>query len=90
MLRRYPFLGRNVTEHGALLSVFSSHRFMTLRRTILFYPVTLHRPTFFIILLVLLCYKRSAPQNGQPGSWLRMWRAMAIRSVAMDAGLCRA
>ena len=40
--------------------------------------------------LVLLCYKRSAPQKGQPGSWLRMWRAIAMRSVAIEAGLCRA
>ena len=47
-------------------------------------------PNTVIQHLVLLCYKRSAPQNGQPGSWLRIWRAMAIRSVAMDAGLCRA
>ena len=40
--------------------------------------------------LVLLCYKRRTPQNGQLGSWFKMWRARAMRSVAMDAGLCRA
>ena len=40
--------------------------------------------------LVLLCYKRRTPQKGQPGSCRRIWRAMAMRSVAMDAGLCRA
>ena len=40
--------------------------------------------------LVLLCYKRSTPQKGQLGSWLRMWWAIAKRSVAMEAGLCRA
>ena len=27
--------------------------------------------------------------QGQPGSWLRMCRAIAIRSVAIEAGLCR-
>jgi hypothetical protein len=40
--------------------------------------------------LVLLCYKRRTPQKRHAESWLRMWRAMAMRSVAMDAGLCRA
>jgi hypothetical protein len=45
---------------------------------------------FAVKRLILLCYKRSAPQKGQLGSRSRMWRAMAMRSVAMEAGLCRA
>ncbi len=39
--------------------------------------------------LILLCYKKRTPQKGQPGSWRRMWRATAMRSVAIEAGLCR-
>jgi hypothetical protein len=42
-----------------------------------------------LVVLILLCYKRRMPQKGQPGSCPRIWRAMAMRSVAMEAGLCR-
>src|SRR5439155_22928256 len=40
-------------------------------------------------LLVLLCYKKGAPQKGQPESCRSRIRAMVCRSVAMDQGLCR-
>ena len=40
-------------------------------------------------LLILLCYKRSAQQNGERGSWARRKRATSIRRVAMEVGLCR-
>src|SRR5205823_12319370 len=39
--------------------------------------------------LVLLCYKKGAPQKGQPESCRSRIRAMVCRSVAMDQGLCR-
>src|SRR2546427_3854919 len=39
--------------------------------------------------LILLCYKKGAPQKGQPESCRRRARAMVCRSVAMDQGLCR-
>ena len=39
--------------------------------------------------LVLLCYKRGGPQKGQQGSCLRMDWPICLRSVAIDAGLCR-
>src|SRR4051812_34906823 len=41
------------------------------------------------VLLVLLCYKRRAQQKGQCGSWVRRKRAILIRRVATEAGLCR-
>src|SRR6266568_8235956 len=44
---------------------------------------------FFRSLLVLLCYKKGAPQKGQPESCRSRIRAMVCRSVAMDQGLCR-
>jgi hypothetical protein len=44
---------------------------------------------FFRILLVLLCYKRKEQQSGQCGSWVRRKRAILIRRVAIEAGLCR-
>ena len=44
---------------------------------------------FFRSLLVLLCYKKGAPQKGQPGSCRSKARAMVCRRVAMDQGLCR-
>jgi hypothetical protein len=40
-------------------------------------------------LLVLLCYKRREQQNGQHGSCWSRARAILMRSVAMDCGLCR-
>ena len=40
-------------------------------------------------LLVLLCYKKGAPQKGQPESCRSRTRAMVCRSVAMEQGLCR-
>ena len=39
--------------------------------------------------LVLLCYKRSEQQKGQQGSCWSRARAIRMRSVAMDCGLCR-
>ena len=39
--------------------------------------------------LVLLCYKRRAQQKGQCESWVRRKRAILIRRVAIEAGLCR-
>jgi hypothetical protein len=44
---------------------------------------------FFRTLLVLLCYKRRAQQKGQCESWVRRKRAILIRRVAIEAGLCR-
>ena len=44
---------------------------------------------FFSNLLVLLCYKRRAPQKGQPESCRSRILAVVCRSVAMDQGLCR-
>ena len=40
-------------------------------------------------LLILLCYKRREPQKGQHGSCWSRARAILMRSVAMDCGLCR-
>ena len=40
-------------------------------------------------LLVLLCYKRSAPQKGQRESCRIRKPAISLRSVAMERGLCR-
>jgi len=40
-------------------------------------------------LLVLLCYKKGAPQKGQPESCRSRTRAMVCRRVAIDQGLCR-
>src|SRR5208283_1651976 len=40
-------------------------------------------------LLVLLCYKRNAPQIGQQGSWDDKCRESLMRSVAIEFGLCR-
>jgi len=45
--------------------------------------------TFLGILLVLLCYKKGAPQKGQPESCRSRTLAMVCRRVAMDQGLCR-
>ena len=47
--------------------------------------------TFAFLLrhLVLLCYKRRVQQKGQCGSWVRRKRAILIRRVAIEAGLCR-
>src|SRR3982751_495711 len=42
-----------------------------------------------IRLLVLLCYKRRVQQKGQCGSWVRRERAILIRRVAIEVGLCR-
>ena len=39
--------------------------------------------------LVLLCYKRRAQQKGHCGSWVRRKRAILLRRVAIEAGLCR-
>ena len=39
--------------------------------------------------LVLLCYKKGAPQKGQLGSCRSRIRAMIWRRVATDQGLCR-
>ena len=39
--------------------------------------------------LILLCYKNEALQKGQRESCLSRWRAMAMRSVAIEWGLCR-
>jgi hypothetical protein len=39
--------------------------------------------------LVLLCYKRLEQQKGQQGSRPSRARAIRMRSVAMDCGLCR-
>src|ERR1700692_5133414 len=39
--------------------------------------------------LVLLCYKRREQQNGQHGSCWSRARAILMRRVAMDCGLCR-
>jgi hypothetical protein len=44
---------------------------------------------FYHFRLVLLCYKRSAPQNGQRGSCRIRKPAISLRSVAMERGLCR-
>src|SRR5258708_6164548 len=44
---------------------------------------------FYHRLLVLLCYKRRTPQKGQWGSCCIRWRAIWMRRVAIDAGLCR-
>ena len=40
-------------------------------------------------ILVLLCYKKGAPQKGQPESCRSRTLAMVCRRVAMDQGLCR-
>src|SRR5271165_933268 len=40
--------------------------------------------------LVLLCYKKGVPQKGQPESCRSRTRAMVLRRVAIDQGLCRA
>ena len=39
--------------------------------------------------LVLLCYKRNDPQKGHHGSCARRCRAMVMRRVVIDCGLCR-
>jgi hypothetical protein len=39
--------------------------------------------------LVLLCYKRKTPQKGQRESCASSTRAIFIRRVVMEAGLCR-
>jgi hypothetical protein len=39
--------------------------------------------------LVLLCYKKGAPQKGQPESCRSRTLAMVCRRVAMEQGLCR-
>jgi hypothetical protein len=39
--------------------------------------------------LVLLCYKLSAQQKGQQGSRPSRQRAIRMRSVAIECGLCR-
>jgi len=39
--------------------------------------------------IVLLCYKKGAPQKGQPESCRSRTLAMVCRRVAMDQGLCR-
>src|SRR5205823_10100143 len=44
---------------------------------------------FAYTLLVLLYYKKGAPQKRQPESCRSRIRAMVCRSVAMDQGLCR-
>jgi hypothetical protein len=44
---------------------------------------------FSSTLLLLLCYKRRVQQKGQWGSWVRRKRAILIRRVAIEAGLCR-
>jgi hypothetical protein len=41
------------------------------------------------VCLVLLCYKRLEQQKGQQGSRPSRARAILMRSVAMDCGLCR-
>src|SRR4051812_41190372 len=45
--------------------------------------------TLLVDLLVLLCYKRRVQQKGQCGSWVRRERAILIRRVAIEVGLCR-
>jgi len=52
------------------------------------YPHAQHG-MFLYNLLVLLCYKRRAQQKGQCGSWVRRKRAILIRRVAIESGLCR-
>lgn len=42
-----------------------------------------------IFRLVLLCYKRSAPQKGQRQIWRSSERASSMRKVAIECGLCR-
>jgi hypothetical protein len=44
---------------------------------------------YWAALLVLLCYKKGAPQKGQPGSCRSRTLAMVCRRVAIDQGLCR-
>ena len=39
--------------------------------------------------LVLLCYKSNTPQRGQKGSWEDKRRAILMRKVAIEFGLCR-
>lgn len=47
------------------------------------------RARFLALGLVLLCYKRSAPQKGHRASCRSRKPAMVRRSEAMECGLCR-
>src|SRR5579863_6107522 len=89
MICRHTLLRRNVAEHVLLLLVFSPHRSSC--RTLTFFLASSgdQRGAFFNKLLVLLCYKKGAPQKGQLESWRSRMRAMAFRRVAMEQGLCR-
>src|SRR3954471_11763029 len=40
-------------------------------------------------LLILPCYKRREQQKGQYGNWVSRKRAILIRRVAIEVGLCR-
>jgi MFS transporter len=85
-----PVVGWLIDRYGSrkIILIFTSMFGVIL---ILNRPIStdLSRFYFFCIALVLLCYKRRVQQKGQWGSWVRRKRAILIRRVAIEAGLCR-